>query len=112
MVDSEVRGHYTTRVFSLTDTVTGENRTVKQFHYADWPDFNVPDSPDNFLAFLQDVRQSGWFSQDSGPPVGQFSDQHSTASHICRQTSTYATFQSTVLRGSGGPARSAWWTAA
>jgi len=69
MVDSEVRGHYTTRVFSLTDTVTGENRTVKQFHYADWPDFNVPDSPDNFLAFLQDVRQSGWFSQDSGPPV-------------------------------------------
>ena len=82
MVDSEVRGHYTTRVFSLTDTVTGESRTVKQFHYADWPDFNVPDSPDNFLAFLQDVRQSGWFSQDSGPPVGQFSHQHSTARHI------------------------------
>jgi len=69
MVNSENRGHYIIRTFTLTDTVTGTRRKIKHYHYVDWPDFNVPESPDHFLEFLLEVRQSGCFLESSGPPV-------------------------------------------
>lgn len=75
-VDMEVRldseehhGHYTTRQFTLIDQVQGEERKVEQFHYTDWPDFNVPKSPDCFLEFLLAVRRSGCFAGAGGPPI-------------------------------------------
>jgi len=69
MVHSENRGHYINRTFTLTDTVSGVKRKIKHFHYVDWPDFNVPESPDHFLEFLLEVRQSGCFLESCGPPV-------------------------------------------
>lgn len=71
-LDSEEdRGHYITRTLTLTDQVSGEERQIKHFHYVDWPDFNVPKSPDCFLEFLLAVRRSGCFSESRcvGPPV-------------------------------------------
>lgn len=72
-VHLEDRNHYLVRSFVLTDTTSGEKRKVKQFHYLDWPDFNVPKSPKYFLEFLYAVRESGCFSENSGPPVGKSS---------------------------------------
>ena len=71
MVNSEDKGHYIIRTFTLTNTLTRVKRTIKQFHYVDWPDFNVPDSPDHFLEFLLEFRKSGCFSEPCGPPVGE-----------------------------------------
>ena len=75
MVNSEERGYYTISTFTLTNTVTRVKRKIKQFHYMDWPDFNVPDSPDNFLEFLLEVRKSGCFLESCGPPIGEWSVQ-------------------------------------
>jgi len=69
-LDSEEnRGHYICRTFTLTDQVRGEERQISHFHYVDWPDFNVPKSPDCFLEFLLAVRSSGAFSETAGPPI-------------------------------------------
>ncbi|OQV24648.1 Tyrosine-protein phosphatase non-receptor type 1 [Hypsibius exemplaris] len=38
-----------------------EERTIAQFHFTHWPDFGVPQCPDEFLDFLFAVRQSGCF---------------------------------------------------
>ena len=73
MLSSEDRGHYIIRTFTLTNTVKGEKRKIKQFHYMNWPDFNVPKSPDQFLEFLFEVRKSGCFLESCGPPVGEYS---------------------------------------
>jgi tyrosine-protein phosphatase non-receptor type 1 len=70
MVTSEDRGHFIIRTFTLANTVTGVKRKIKQFHYVDWPDFNVPNNPDQFLEFLLEVRKSGCFLESCGPPVG------------------------------------------
>jgi len=69
MVNSEDHGHYMIRTFTLTDTVSGVKRKIKQYHYVDWPDFNVPHSPDHFLEFLLELRQSHYFLESGGPPV-------------------------------------------
>jgi len=69
MVHCEDRGHYIVRTFTLTDTISRVKRKIKQYHYIDWPDFNVPESPDLFLEFLLEFRKSGCFSDSCGPPV-------------------------------------------
>jgi len=68
-VSSEDKGHYIVRTFTLKHIPSGTERTIKQFHYVDWPDFNVPESPDHFLEFLLEVRNSDSFSEPCGPPV-------------------------------------------
>jgi len=65
----EDMGHYIIRNLLLTDPVSGLERQIKQFHYLDWPDFNVPQSPKMFLEFLHDFRQSGAFLESVGPPI-------------------------------------------
>ena len=71
LVNCEDRGHFLVRSFVLTDTGSGDKRKVKQYHYLDWPDFNVPKSPKHFLEFLYAIRDSGCFSENSGPPIGK-----------------------------------------
>ncbi|XP_023327788.1 tyrosine-protein phosphatase non-receptor type 2 [Eurytemora carolleeae] len=44
-------------------------RDITQLQYINWPDFNVPESPDTFLDFLQIVRNTECFDEESGPPV-------------------------------------------
>jgi len=69
LVHEEDRGYFLIRSFVVKNCTTGEKRTVEQFHYLEWPDFNVPKSPKHFLEFLFAIRDSGCFSKSSGPPI-------------------------------------------
>ncbi|XP_034481439.1 tyrosine-protein phosphatase non-receptor type 61F isoform X2 [Drosophila innubila] len=61
--------NFVRRWFKLTDLETNTSREVMQFHYTTWPDFGIPSSPDAFLKFLQQVRDSGALNKDVGPAV-------------------------------------------
>ncbi|XP_034104414.1 tyrosine-protein phosphatase non-receptor type 61F isoform X2 [Drosophila nasuta] len=61
--------NFVRRWFKLTDLETKTSREVMQFHYTTWPDFGIPSSPDAFLKFLQQVRDSGALNKDVGPAV-------------------------------------------
>ncbi|XP_032598680.1 tyrosine-protein phosphatase non-receptor type 61F isoform X2 [Drosophila grimshawi] len=61
--------NFVRRWFKLTDLETKKSREVMQFHYTTWPDFGIPSSPDAFLKFLQQVRDSGGLKEDVGPAV-------------------------------------------
>ena len=81
LVKEEDRGHFMIRSFVITDTETGDKRSVKQYHYLNWPDFDVPRNPKQFLEFLFAVRESGCFKEGSGPPVGE-SSSSTSFSHL------------------------------
>lgn len=51
-------------LYQSVDGSLSEERIVYHFHFVHWPDFGVPDSPDEFLDFLSVVRQSGCFDVD------------------------------------------------
>ena len=53
----------------LTNLKTNESREILHFHYTNWPDFCIPQSPDSFLEFLHAVRDSGSLEEDVGPAV-------------------------------------------
>ena len=57
---------------------TEETRTITHFQYTDWPDFGIPETPNDFLMFLQEVRDSGVLSPDVGPCV-----VHCRYAHMC-----------------------------
>ncbi|KAH8379118.1 hypothetical protein KR009_003130 [Drosophila setifemur] len=69
LVRCETYQNFVRRWFKLTDLETQQSREVMQFHYTTWPDFGIPSSPDAFLKFLQQVRDSGCLSRDVGPAV-------------------------------------------
>ncbi|XP_022215522.1 tyrosine-protein phosphatase non-receptor type 61F isoform X2 [Drosophila obscura] len=69
LVRCEEYQNFVRRWFKLTDLETQKSREVMQFHYVTWPDFGIPSSPDAFLKFLQQVRDSGCLSNDVGPAV-------------------------------------------
>jgi len=67
--DSKTGQHFTVRTFKLTNLKTNESREILHFHYTNWPDFCIPQSPDSFLEFLHAVRDSGSLDEDVGPAV-------------------------------------------
>ncbi|KMY96810.1 tyrosine-protein phosphatase non-receptor type 61F isoform X1 [Drosophila simulans] len=69
LVRLETYQNFVRRWFKLTDLETQQSREVMQFHYTTWPDFGIPSSPNAFLKFLQQVRDSGCLSRDVGPAV-------------------------------------------
>ncbi|XP_017844190.1 tyrosine-protein phosphatase non-receptor type 61F isoform X3 [Drosophila busckii] len=69
LIKCETYQNYVRRWFKLTDLETQTSREVMQFHYTTWPDFGIPSSPDAFLKFLQQVRDSGALSVDVGPAI-------------------------------------------
>ncbi|XP_017060011.1 tyrosine-protein phosphatase non-receptor type 61F isoform X2 [Drosophila ficusphila] len=69
LVRCETYQNFVRRWFKLTDLETQQSREVMQFHYTTWPDFGIPSSPNAFLKFLQQVRDSGCLSRDVGPAV-------------------------------------------
>jgi tyrosine-protein phosphatase non-receptor type 14/21 len=44
------------RGFQLKHIPTGEEREVMHMQYVDWPDHGIPDDPQPFLNFLEDIR--------------------------------------------------------
>ncbi|KAH8327414.1 hypothetical protein KR074_011051 [Drosophila pseudoananassae] len=69
LVRCETYQNFVRRWFKLTDLGTKTSREVMQFHYTTWPDFGIPSSPNAFLKFLQQVRDSGCLSTEVGPAV-------------------------------------------
>ncbi|CAH1778949.1 unnamed protein product [Owenia fusiformis] len=60
---------YTLRTFELQDMKTGVTKEILHFHFTTWPDFGVPPSPEDFLDFLDAVRESGALDANVGPAV-------------------------------------------
>ncbi|OQR76436.1 tyrosine-protein phosphatase non-receptor type 61F-like [Tropilaelaps mercedesae] len=65
---------YVRRTMRLSDSKSGDSREVIQFQYTEWPDFGIPQRPDDFLQFLELVRGSDLLSggendKEKGPPV-------------------------------------------
>ncbi|XP_069051113.1 tyrosine-protein phosphatase non-receptor type 3 isoform X1 [Lepisosteus oculatus] len=48
---------YVFRELTLTNTETGEDRSVTHLQYVAWPDHGVPDDPSDFLDFVNFIRQ-------------------------------------------------------
>ncbi|ELT92620.1 hypothetical protein CAPTEDRAFT_129937, partial [Capitella teleta] len=61
--------HYTVRNLELCDLRSGEKKVIQQYQYTEWPDFDVPQSPQAFLDFLFEVRKSGALDRNAGPPI-------------------------------------------
>ncbi|XP_023344364.1 tyrosine-protein phosphatase non-receptor type 9 [Eurytemora carolleeae] len=63
---------------TLTNTRTGEKRSVSHFAFSSWPDYGTPESALSMLQFLQCVRERqaemtaeliGWTGHPLGPPI-------------------------------------------
>ncbi|KAK6744527.1 hypothetical protein RB195_011320 [Necator americanus] len=48
----------TYREFSVKDRTSKEERRVTQMQYTAWPDHGVPDDPQHFIAFVDEVRRA------------------------------------------------------
>lgn len=58
---------YVLREFRITDARDGQSRTLRQFHFMEWPDQGVPRSADGFIDFVGQVHKTKeQFGQD-GP---------------------------------------------
>lgn len=58
---------YTVSEIELQDEDSGATRNVWHYQYTNWPDFGVPDSPDNFLDFLAEIRRIGVLNDAERP---------------------------------------------
>ncbi|KAK7884142.1 hypothetical protein WMY93_027265, partial [Mugilogobius chulae] len=58
---------YIMQEFKVTDTRNGQSRTIRQFHFIDWPEQGVPQTAENFIDFIGQVHKTkDQFGQD-GP---------------------------------------------
>lgn len=54
--EADPTGSFVFRDILLSDTKTGEKRTVQQMQYLVWPDHGVPSDPNLFIQFTEKVR--------------------------------------------------------
>lgn len=57
------------RHYSIKHKDVEEVRTVRHFHYVTWPDFGVPEKVDDFLQFVEVVREYESSLETPGPVV-------------------------------------------
>ncbi|ESN90402.1 hypothetical protein HELRODRAFT_186608 [Helobdella robusta] len=58
---------YILREFKVTDARDGQSRTIRQFHFTEWPEQGVPKSGEGFIDFIGQVHKTKeQFGQD-GP---------------------------------------------
>lgn len=58
---------YILREFKVTDARDGQSRTIRQFHYIDWPEQGVPKSGDGFIDFIGQVHKTKEQFGQEGP---------------------------------------------
>ncbi|CAB4060267.1 PTPN1 [Lepeophtheirus salmonis] len=68
-IQSESYIDYILTNLRLTNLASNEERIVLHFQFIRWPILGVPRCPDDFLNFLQAVRETGSLEEDVGPPV-------------------------------------------
>ena len=47
----------------------GEARIIYQYQYTQWPDFGVPNKPQSFIKFLQEIKQADMLSDPAAPAI-------------------------------------------
>ncbi|XP_076462562.1 LOW QUALITY PROTEIN: tyrosine-protein phosphatase Lar-like [Babylonia areolata] len=50
--------HYILREFKVTDARDGQSRTIRQFHFTDWPEQGVPKCGEAFIDFIGQVHKT------------------------------------------------------
>lgn len=58
---------YILREFRVTDARDGQSRTIRQFHFTEWPEQGVPKSGDGFLDFITQVHKTKEQFGQEGP---------------------------------------------
>lgn len=58
---------YILREFKVTDGRDGQSRTIRQFHFVDWPEQGVPKSGDGFIEFIGQVHKTKEQFGQEGP---------------------------------------------
>ncbi|XP_074601531.1 tyrosine-protein phosphatase Lar isoform X2 [Brevipalpus obovatus] len=58
---------YILREFKVTDARDGQSRTVRQFHFVDWPEQGVPKSGEGFIDFINQVHKTKEQFGQEGP---------------------------------------------
>ena len=58
-------------VYGIVDFLQSPSatRTVTHMHFTKWPDYGVPKSPHDFIAFREQVRKTGVLESSEGPCV-------------------------------------------
>jgi len=69
LLSKEKHHHYIQRTFRLHHAGSSSHRDISHFHYTNWPDFGVPESPASFNRFLKAVIKNGGLSPSVGPAV-------------------------------------------
>merc|ERR1711935_688362 len=52
-----------------TDEHTTKSKTITHFHYVAWPDFGVPETPDEFAAFFDLLHEHKGFTDPDRPSI-------------------------------------------
>ncbi|XP_076353516.1 tyrosine-protein phosphatase Lar-like isoform X3 [Tachypleus tridentatus] len=58
---------YILREFKVTDARDGQSRTIRQFHFTDWPEQGVPKSGEGFIEFIGQVHKTKEQFGQEGP---------------------------------------------
>ncbi|GFQ81296.1 tyrosine-protein phosphatase Lar [Trichonephila clavata] len=58
---------YILREFKVTDARDGQSRTIRQFHFTDWPEQEVPKSGEGFIDFIGQVHKTKEQFGQEGP---------------------------------------------
>lgn len=58
---------YILREFKVTDAKDGQSRTIRQFHFTDWPEQGVPKTSEGYLEFLGQVHKTKEQFGQEGP---------------------------------------------
>lgn len=58
---------YILREFKVTDARDGQTRTIRQFHFVEWPEQGVPKSGDGFIDFITQVHKTKEQFGQEGP---------------------------------------------
>ena len=53
--------------FQVTDARDGQSRTIRQFHFTDWPEQGVPKSGEGFIDFIGQVHKTKEQFGQEGP---------------------------------------------
>jgi protein tyrosine phosphatase len=61
--------HFSIRTLLLEDDESHKSRTISQFQYKAWPDYDQPDSPTSFLRLLTAIRKSGGLDKMDEPTI-------------------------------------------
>ncbi|KAG0428853.1 hypothetical protein HPB47_024186, partial [Ixodes persulcatus] len=58
---------YILREFKVTDAKDGQSRTIRQFHFTDWPEQGVPKTAEGYLEFIAQVHKTKEQFGQEGP---------------------------------------------